>query len=150
MSKFGVSAENPSNAKKPLPYVASFSSPFWEGTKMGELRIQSCKSCGHKQFPPKSSCESCMKRDFDWVKSTGSGRIYSFASIKEVVMNSPAFQKDLPYFLAAIDLEEQVRIIAQIVECDPNQIREGMQVKAFFEDIGGISIVKFRPALPIA
>ena len=89
-----------------------------------------------------------MKRDFDWIKSSGMGRVYSFAAIKEVVMNSPAFQKDLPYVLSAIDLEEQVRIIAQIIDCNPDQVKEGMQVKALFEDIGGISIVKFRPLLP--
>jgi len=148
MSKFGVKTEDLAGAKKPLPYVASFSAPFWEGTKMGELRIQKCKSCGHRQFPPKSSCEECMIRDFEWIKSSGSGTVYSFAAIEQVVMNSPAFQKDLPYVLAAIDLEEQVRIIAQIVDCNPNQVKEGMKVKAFFEDIGGVSIVKFRLSPP--
>ncbi len=86
-----------------------------------------------------------MKREFNWVKCSGRGKIYSFSIISQVVMNSLAFQKEIPYVLASIDLEEQVRILSQVVNCNPEQVKVGMEVEALFENIGGTSITKFRP-----
>ena len=80
-----------------------------------------------------------------WYKSSGKGLVYSFTIIREVVMNSPAFEKEIPYALSIIELEEGVRMIAQVVGCPPDQVRIGMPVGAFFERVNGFSVVKFRP-----
>jgi uncharacterized OB-fold protein len=146
MSKFGVGTEE-AKETKPHPEIFPFNAPFWEGTRNHELRIQECQACSHRQFPPKSSCEECMKRDFNWVKCSGKGKVYSFAMISQVVMNSLAFQREIPYVLASIDLEEGVRIISQVVDSNPDQAKIGMDVEVFFEDIGdNVSITKFRPS----
>ena len=143
MSRFGI--KEGQEAKKPMPYVAPFAEGFWEGTKLGELRVQLCTKCEHKQWIPRPACEECGNRHLSWVKSDGRGRIYSFAIIRQVVMNSPAFEKEIPYALSIIELEDGVRMTAQVVDCRPEEVRIGMEVEAFFEDIGGVSVVKFRP-----
>jgi len=104
MSRFGI--KEGQEAKKPMPYVAPFAEGFWEGTKLGELRVQLCTKCGHKQWIPRPACEECGNRHLSWVKSNGRGHIYSFAIIRQVVMNSPAFEKEIPYALSIIELED--------------------------------------------
>ncbi|MBI2184842.1 MAG: Zn-ribbon domain-containing OB-fold protein [Thaumarchaeota archaeon] len=143
MSRFGV--KEGGEARKPLPYITNYSQGFWEGTKAGELRIQKCNACSHKQWIPKAACEECGSIDLSWIKSGGKGKVYSYSIIRHVVMNSMAFEKEIPYALALIDLDDGVRVVGQVVECKPEDVKIGMEVEAFFEDIGGASIFKFRP-----
>jgi uncharacterized protein len=131
--------------QKPSPDVFTYTEPFWKGTNEGELRIQVCSSCSNKQWYPKVSCENCGERQFTWVKSSGKGTVYSFTLIREVVMNSPAFEKEIPYALSIVELDEGVRMVAQIFGCPPDQVKIGMAVEAFFEKIDGFSVVKFKP-----
>jgi uncharacterized protein len=130
---------------KPSPDVFPYTQGFWDGTKREELSIQICNHCSHKQWYPRVLCEECGGRNFSWSKSSGRGTVFSFTIIREVVMNSPAFEKEIPYALAIIELEEGVRMVAQVVECEPNQVKIGMPVQAFFEKIDGFTIVKFKP-----
>lgn len=145
MSKFGVKSTEGEVRMKPLPLVTSLSAGFWDGLKEGELRIQACVGCGHRQFPPKAACEECGSITLTWIKSNGRGKIYSFAVIRQVVMNSLAFEAEIPYALATIELEEGVRIVAQVQGIPPEQVKTQMEVQVFFEDIGGVSIAKFKP-----
>ena len=45
------------------PMVNRDSQFFWDGTKVGELRIQKCNACGAKRFPPGPACQSCEAYD---------------------------------------------------------------------------------------
>jgi uncharacterized protein len=79
------------------------------------------------------------------LRCSGRGTVYSFTIIQEVVMNSPAFEKEIPYALAIVELEEGVRIVAQVFAASIDQVRNGMPVEAFYDTIDGFSIVKFKP-----
>ena len=132
---------------KPKPTIFPYSQKYWEGTKKGELLIQKCASCSHLQWYPRTLCENCGKRVFEWIKSCGRGNIHSYTVIREVVMNSPAFEKEIPYVLAIIELEEGVRMVAQVVDCPLERVSLGMPVEVSnFEPLDGVSVVKFRPA----
>jgi uncharacterized OB-fold protein len=131
---------------KPLPTIFPFAEGFWEGLRRAELRVQKCSKCNHAQLYPRTNCEECGSRGLSWSKTSGFGTVYSYTVIRQVVKNSPAFEKEVPYALCIIELDERVRIVAQVVECPPENVKVGMRVAAFFEDIGGgVSIVKFRP-----
>jgi uncharacterized protein len=145
LSRFGVKQPE-GTPKKPLPRMTRFSEGFWEGTRAQELRVQTCNRCGHRQFPPKAACEECASTDLGWTKTRGRGVVYAFTIIRQVIMNSLAFEAEIPYALAMVDLEEGVRVVAQIQGCPPEQVKAGMQVEVYFEDIGGVSIPKFRPS----
>jgi uncharacterized protein len=134
--------------KKPVPDIFPFTEPFWEGTGKGELRIQVCTLCSHRQWYPKASCENCGHREFSWLKCSGKGKVHSFTIIREVVMNSPAFEAEIPYALSILELEEGVRFVGQVVGGPSEHIHIGMDVEAFFEKINGVSVVKFRPSKP--
>jgi enoyl-CoA hydratase/carnithine racemase len=45
------------------------------------------------------------------------------------------FMPDLPYVLAMVELDESIRMMTRIVECDPASVKIGMEVEVVFEDI---------------
>ncbi|MEM3462468.1 MAG: OB-fold domain-containing protein, partial [Candidatus Bathyarchaeia archaeon] len=61
------------------------------------------------------------------------------------------FEDQAPYAIGIVQLKEGVRILSQIVDCDPMELREGVRVKMVIrrirEDGGFIEYgYKFRPA----
>ncbi len=62
------------------------------------------------------------------------------------VMN-PGFAASVPYNVSQIDLEEGVRMVSNIVGVANADLRIGMKLEAFFDDVGeGVRVPKFRPA----
>ena len=148
MSQFGVSTDQAGGRQrsKPVPEITHFAEDFWKGTKRGELRIQKCKSCGHSQWIPRPNCEECSSRELTSELSSLSGVVYSFTIIRQVVMNSPAFEAELPFALAAIELSSGVRMIAQVVGVEPEKVTIGMKLEASFEELSDkVAVPKFHP-----
>jgi uncharacterized OB-fold protein len=57
------------------------------------------------------------------------------------------FADDLPYVLALVDLAEGIRMMTNIVECNPEDLKIGMDVELVFDDIDeAFSLPKWRPA----
>ncbi len=57
-----------------------------------------------------------------------------------------AFEGDVPYILALVQLEEGIRMMSNIVQCRPEEIAIGMNVQVFFDDVTEeITLPKFRP-----
>ena len=131
--------------QKPVPAPDRVTAPFWESARQEKLLIQHCPDCGTHQFFPQSHCRECLSDKLEWVASTGKGTVYSFTVIHRPP--SSAFQQDVPYTVALVDLEEGCRMISNIVDADPEDVRVGMPVEVVFEKITpNISLPKFRPA----
>jgi uncharacterized OB-fold protein len=61
-------------------------------------------------------------------------------------MNFPGWEKDLPVLMCLIDLDDGARMYGQVTGCSPEQIRIGMRVRVYFEQISDeAGIPKFRP-----
>lgn len=119
---------------RPLPQPTDITRPFWEAAAAHRLVVQACKACGTRQFYPRLMCTACMSEDIAWVESSGKGKVYTF-TVNHRAPN--AFMKTrLPYVVAAIDLDDGVRMIANIVGCPIDQIEVGSRVKVLFEDTG--------------
>ena len=85
---------------------------FWEGTALGELRIQKCNACGLLRHPPGPMCPSCHTADRGYVLASGRGRVYSW-----LVHHAPQVPgKKLPLRLALVELEEGVRMVGEVRE----------------------------------
>jgi len=66
-----------------------------------------------------------------------------------VTNQNPArgFRDTLPYVIAHVELEEGVKILADVVDCPPEQVKIGMPVEAVFADVTPeVTLVNFRPA----
>jgi len=130
--------------RKPLPHPTQTSRPFWEGAKAHELRLQRCRACGAHIFYPRAVCPQCLSDDLEWVRASGRGHIYTYTVVRRPA--HPAFQDDVPYVLAIVELEEGPRLTTNIVGVAPEEVRIGMPVEAVFEDVTDeVSLPKFRP-----
>jgi uncharacterized protein len=123
----------------PPPMDSAF---FWEGVEAGELRIQRCSSCGQLRHPPRPMCPNCRSLDWDFVVSSGLGVVYSF-----VVHHRPEVPgREHPFTVGLVELEEGTRIVGNIVDCPPADVRVGMPVQiAFVPNSKGQTLPHWRP-----
>lgn len=134
------------NTQKPLPEITDQTRPFWAAAKQGKLLLQTCARCGATHFRPAPWCIECGCRDIPWTEAKTTGTVYTFTISRVVAMNLPGWQKDLPILMCLIDLDDGARLYGQVTDCSPDDIRIGMRVEAWFEDIGPeAAIPKFRP-----
>jgi uncharacterized OB-fold protein len=132
------------NYEKPVPVPDAVTGPFWEAAKQGRLLIQHCPQCGARQFYPQSSCRRCLSEALEWVESKGRGTIYSHSTVYRAP--SRPFEPDVPYIVALVDLDEGCRLVTNIVDVSPRDVRVGMPVEVVFDRITPeISLPKFRP-----
>ncbi len=113
------------------PMVNRDSAFFWEGTQAGELRIQTCNACGALRFPPGPACQSCPAYDRGFVVASGLGTVFSYV----VHRHPPIPGKELPIVIALVDLDEGVRMVAEVVDVPPDEIAIGMRLRVDFNRI---------------
>lgn len=130
---------------KPLPVPDPDSAPFWEGCRVHKLLLQQCSACGSYRFPANQVCPHCSSREAAWVQSSGRGSVFSWVVVRHPVP-AEVYGEDVPYTVALIDLDEGVRMASNIIGCEPDDIRAGMQVSVQFDDVSPeISLPKFKP-----
>ena len=130
--------------RNPCPKPTRWSKPFWDAARNHKLVLKYCKDCGNIDHPPHVYCTNCQSDNMEWREASGKGVLYGFG-INERGVPFP-FMADLPYVNAFIDLDEGVRMISNIVECDPKDLKNGMRVEVVFEDVTPeISLPKWRP-----
>jgi len=129
---------------RPTPEITGHAAPFWAAAREGRLVIQHCPACGQYQHYPRPWCTNCLHEEPEFVDARGEGTIYTFTVIRRSAL--PAFAARVPYVLAFVDLDEGVRLVTNIVDCDPEAVRIGQRVRARFEAIGDEhTVVLFAP-----
>ncbi|GAB3860145.1 hypothetical protein GCM10028801_22450 [Nocardioides maradonensis] len=92
------------------PVVNRDNAYFFEGTAIGELRIQTCNACGVLRHPPGPACPECGAFDRGHVVAAGTGTVFSY-----LVHHAPQVPgKVLPLTIALVDLDEGVRMVAEM------------------------------------
>lgn len=130
--------------QKPLPHIDEMSQPYWEAAKRHELFLQKCQECGNFHYPPGEICSSCLSNKLEWVKASGRGIVYTWTVFHQVY--HPAFEKDVPYAVVAVELEEGPRLLTNLVDCKVEAINIGMPVEVVFGDVTEeITLPKFCP-----
>ena len=132
---------------KPLPDPTFDTKPYWEATKKHELHIQKCSACGFLRFPPRPVCPKCQSMQAEWTRLSGKGTVYSYSVIGHAV--GKGFQADVPYInvvVEPVELKGQ-RIPSNLTGCKPEDVKIGMAVEVYFDDVTPeITLPKFRPA----
>ncbi len=130
--------------QKPLPEPSALTEPFWQGLRRREVRIQRCGECRRYVFYPRALCPHCLSDRLEWVRASGKGRVYSYTVVRRAM--HPAFQAEVPYVFAIIELEEGVRLPSNVINCRPEDLRVDMPVKAVYHDVTSeITLLKFEP-----
>ncbi len=116
---------------KPVPEPTADSAPFWEGLSQHRLMLQKCSGCGRIRHYPRPLCDSCYSFDVNWVQASGRGKVHSWTVTYHAFV--PGFRDLVPYVLATVDLEEGVRMNAQLRGVDPEAVRIGLPVRVDYE-----------------
>jgi uncharacterized OB-fold protein len=117
---------------------------FWEGTVVGELRLQCCEDCRHTYFPPRPFCPKCASRKVSVITSSGKAKLYSY-----VIHHRPAPGFTPPYAIAVVELDEGPRMMSNIVGCPqtPDALVLDMPLQVTFEwQSEQITLPFFKPA----
>jgi uncharacterized OB-fold protein len=134
----------PAVIPKPLPSPTPISKPFWDAARQHRLSLQQCQSCKGYVFYPRPICPHCGSADLKWTDVSGRATLYSFTVARRPTMR--AFEPDVPYVIAIVDLEEGPRMTSNVVGCPIEEVRIGMPLEAVFDDVSDeITLVKFRP-----
>lgn len=114
--------------RRPAPIVTEDNRGFFEAALGGRLVTQRCGSCGRLQHPPRPMCPSCHATGLETVELGGTGTVYSYSILHHP--QHPAF--DYPLVAVLVDLEEGVRVLSDLVDVDPADVRVGMPVEVRF------------------
>jgi uncharacterized OB-fold protein len=130
---------------KPLPAPDPESQPFWDGCARHELLLPRCTDCGSYRFPPTTFCPECRSAETEWKESGGLGKVFSWIVVRHPVPRD-VYADDVPYVVAIVELEEGVRMVANI-KCDNvDAVAADMPVQIGFADVKeGMSLPFFRP-----
>ena len=128
---------------KPLPIVDNDTKAYWDGCLRGELLLQRCSACGTFRHPPSPMCSGCLSTEHEWVSASGKGAVYSFVVVRRAF--HPAWEPDVPYVVAIVELDEGPHIMTNVTDIDPDQIEIGMPVQVWFDQASDeIALPKFR------
>jgi uncharacterized OB-fold protein len=120
-----------------LPGPDHASRHYWQSAAEGKLVLQRCVDCGVFQFYPRALCASCAG-ETEWVEATGRGTLYTFTIIRQ--NRSEAFAGLSPYAVGIVELDEGVRMMSNIVECDLDRLEVGMALEVLLlkaaDDVG--------------
>ena len=109
---------------------------FWrEIPQRYNLVGNQCSVCNEIFFPPRESCPLCRRKSMGkmhTVKLEGKGEVITYSIIH---VAPEAFEEQVPYPIAIIQLTEGPRLTAQIVDCKPEDVHIGMKVRSSFRKI---------------
>jgi len=109
---------------------------FWrEIQQRYNLKAKKCELCERVYFPPREACPYCRRKSMDKMKDiklSGRGEVLTYTIIH---VGPEAFEEQVPYPIAIIQLEEGPKVTAQIVDCDIEDVHIGMKVQSTFRKI---------------
>lgn len=130
----GTGSVEETSAPLPAPPYNADAQRFWDGIARGQLLGHACTACGKLALYPTRLCKVCLGEQFDTQPLSGRGTVYSCTVIHRAPL--PALAAKVPYVVALVDLDEGVRMLAQ-VEGPPGNVAVGARVA-----------IAFRPASP--
>jgi uncharacterized OB-fold protein len=115
-----------SDRQRPKP--TEISSQFWLAARDRTLIRPLCQN-GHSFFPPQVVCPYCLSEQWTWKTSRGEGRVYSYT----VIHRAPGPGFSVPYVLAIIDLDDGWTMLANVVNCKPDEVKIGLPVRVTWQ-----------------
>ena len=87
-------------------------------------------------------CPSCGETKPEHVVTSGNGEVYSYV----VHHHPPVPGRSLPFVVALVELAEGVRMLAELVDVPPGDVRVGLPVSAGFSRVDDeLTLPVWRP-----
>jgi uncharacterized protein len=101
---------------------------FFDGTAQGEFRLKRSRVTG-EILAPQCLTDSAGSVDLEWIRASGSGRVVSWA----VSYGKPIDGVQAPSSVVGIvELDEGPWWWCELLDADPDSMREGLPVMAAF------------------
>ncbi|MFH1320431.1 MAG: Zn-ribbon domain-containing OB-fold protein [Bacteroidota bacterium] len=106
---------------------------YWrEIPKRYRMESGKCRKCNKLLFPARLICPDCGSKEFETVQLSGKGKLVTYT----IIRTAPDGFGDLaPYAVGIIELEEGIKIMSQIVDCNPEELNIGDQLVSQFRRI---------------
>jgi uncharacterized OB-fold protein len=135
--------ETASKYKRLLPPMRGPARNFYSYCKKHELRFQKCSGCAAWRHVPREMCPQCGSFDYQWAKSAGRGKVFSWSTTSQPML--PQFADLVPYAIVIVELDEGVRMATWVVDVAPEELKIGMPVEVIFDDVTeDVTLPKFR------
>ena len=118
-----------SRPESPTPSITC----LWRETKsVLAFYGKRCKRCGTAQYPPQRVCVKCQtKDDFeDYKFSDKKGNIFTYT------LDYLTPSRESPAVIGTVDFEGGGRVMCEVTECEPSEIKIGMPVEMCFRKVG--------------
>ncbi len=125
----------------------------WWRKRIPRYRLEGavCEECGRIHYPPRNSCPYCGSVNLKRVPLPRRGVLESYT----VVYSVPGDNRlQAPVIVGLVKLDGGIRIVTEITDASPGELRTGMEVEATIRRIredgdNGVILygVKFRPVL---
>ncbi len=92
-----------------------------------------CQTCNTPYFPSRKICPKCRRKGkLISQKMPNEGKIFTFTQVHA----APAgFEHETPYFMAIIQLKNDVKVLAQLVDSPVEKVKIGANAKMVFRKI---------------
>jgi uncharacterized OB-fold protein len=124
------------------PPASEDAAPFWDATRRGELVLPWCRACERPFWYPRAVCPKCLGDAIEWRPASGAGVVYA-ASVQHL----PGPGRDAadgPYVVVLVELAEGVRVMGNVLECAPDEVRVGMRVRVTWHPLAdGRQLLQF-------
>ena len=117
---------------------------FFDGTARGQFMLMRCPQ-GHWNRPQAERCAECDSTELSPEPASGRARLVSWAVVHP--RPAPDGAVGSPTVPAIVELEEGPWWWSQIVEAEPADLRDGLELRVVFERPDGSETVPvFTPA----
>ena len=123
-------------AQRFQPPTSDHTEPYWEATRNRELLLQWCVPCGEPVHYPRQHCPRCLSTDLEWRRAAGTGEVHAFT------VDHRADRR----VVALVLLDEGARVMTNIVNCEPGDVRVGQPVQVTWEELAdGRNLPVYEP-----
>jgi len=88
-------------------------------------------------------CPRCGSVEWAAQEASGRGTVHSW--IVSHHPNSTGETDETPRIVALVQLEEGVRLVSNLRDIDPQDVRNDMEVEVSFAEVGDVRLPQFRP-----
>ena len=123
----------PTAKPRPVPKPTPVTQPFWDGARDGRLMLQYDPKARKYQFWPRANSVHSGRRNLRWKEASGRGTLHSYTVTH---VPTAGFEHRTPYLVGLIELDEGVRIIANLDGVAEEDAEIGMRVRVAWEELG--------------
>lgn len=127
-----------------VPPASEVAAPFWDATRDRALVLQWCSDCDQPVHYPREACPRCLGSSLEWQPASGVATVHAVS-----VQHRPGPGRDAadgPYAVALVELPEGVRMMTNVVGCEPDAVTVGMAVRVAWEPLpDGRNLPVFAP-----